>query len=169
MQEKQKEFYVTINGQKIVVSEEVYRAYVRPIRREQKRIRRNWRCKIKKDIKGKAKYIRCTKDCSICEYALDGNSANGNELSLEQLYENGVEIVDTSIDIEEVVIKEESAQALRNAISRLNKRQQELINLVYYEGKNQLEVAKRYDVTKKAVNNALARIYATLKRILEKN
>ena len=36
MQEN-KEFYVVIKGEKVVVTEEVYRAYVQPIRKEQRR------------------------------------------------------------------------------------------------------------------------------------
>ena len=34
---EQKEFYMMIKGQKVIVSEEVYRAYVQPIRAEQQK------------------------------------------------------------------------------------------------------------------------------------
>ena len=41
-----KEFYVTIRGEKVFVSEEVYRAYMRPIRTEQRRQRIAWECRV---------------------------------------------------------------------------------------------------------------------------
>ena len=40
MSEK-KEFYIIIKGEKVTVSEEVYRAYVRPIRAEQRRTKKS--------------------------------------------------------------------------------------------------------------------------------
>jgi hypothetical protein len=36
----EKQFYLTINGKEITVTEEVYRAYKRPIWREKKRIQK---------------------------------------------------------------------------------------------------------------------------------
>ena len=41
---EQKQFYVIVNGQRVEVTEEVYRAYVRPVRTQQRAERRNWRC-----------------------------------------------------------------------------------------------------------------------------
>lgn len=41
-----KEFYVVINGEKIFVTEEVYRAYVRPVRNEQRNENRRSRCMV---------------------------------------------------------------------------------------------------------------------------
>ena len=46
MNEK-KEFYVTIKGEKVMVSEEVYRAYIRPLRAERLQRLRAWKCKVK--------------------------------------------------------------------------------------------------------------------------
>ena len=77
MENKDKRFYLTIKGQQVEVSEDVYRAYVRPIRAEQRRKRREWKCQIK----GKnGKLVRCQKDCRECRYAQSGNSALGNKL-----------------------------------------------------------------------------------------
>lgn len=41
-----KEFYLVIKGEKIIVSEEVYRAYKSSERAERKRKQRMWRCRI---------------------------------------------------------------------------------------------------------------------------
>ena len=40
-----KEFYLVIKGEKIIVSEEVYRAYKSSDRAERKRKQRMWRCR----------------------------------------------------------------------------------------------------------------------------
>ena len=44
---EQKQYYVIVNGQKVEVTEEVYRAYVRPVRAQQRTEKRNKRCKVK--------------------------------------------------------------------------------------------------------------------------
>lgn len=46
MEEKGKRYYVTVKGERIPVTEEVYRAFVRPLRAEQRARRRNFRCVV---------------------------------------------------------------------------------------------------------------------------
>lgn len=173
MSEETKEFYVMVNGQKVMVSEEVYRVYVRPIRAEQKRADRSWRCKISKEMNGKIRFIRCRQDCSKCQYALSGNNATGNLLSLNQLQEMGIEATDNSIDVEENYIQKETVledkERVQKTISRLTKRQQQLVRWIYFEEKSQSEVAENLGVGKTAINNAMKRIYSSLKKYLEKN
>ena len=65
----------------MVVSKEVYSAYMRPIWREERNARNRWRCR---DANG----VRCKKDCIECEIALLGEGATGNDLSLERLVED---------------------------------------------------------------------------------
>lgn len=55
---EQKQFYVVVNGQRVEVTEEVYRAYVRPVRAQQRAARRNWRCVLKAKKYG---LVRCKK------------------------------------------------------------------------------------------------------------
>lgn len=66
---EQKQYYVIVNGQKVEVTEEVYRAYVRPVRAQQRTEKRNKRCKVKGERFG---LVRCNGDCSKCEYAKSG-------------------------------------------------------------------------------------------------
>ena len=169
MQEN-KEFYVVIQGQKVFVSEEVYRAYVRPIRKEQRRKRRTWKCQVKGK---KGNLVRCKKDCSKCEFALSGHNATGNVLSLDVFIEDGVEILDRDFDLERMYIEKEDGTSCRaeiwKAISELTPRQQEIVRMVYFEGKTREEVARFYGVDGSAIRHAMQRIYATLKKILEKN
>ena len=64
MNEK-KEFYIIIKGEKVTVSEEVYRAYIRPLRAERLRKLRAWKCQVKGK---KGNLVRCQEDCSKCSY-----------------------------------------------------------------------------------------------------
>ena len=57
-----KERYIYVNGEKIKVTEEIYKEYMRPIWREERNTRNRWRCR---DANG----VRCKKDCIECEMA----------------------------------------------------------------------------------------------------
>ena len=165
-----KEFYVTIQGKKVFVSEEVYREYVRPIRAIQRQQRRAWKCRI---VGRKGNLIRCPYKCEECPYAIAGKLPTGNVLSLDKFKEMGVEILDKEFDLERMYIEKEdgtSYQAqVHKAISQLTLRQQEMVRLIYFEGKAQEDLTKYYGVSKQAISNAMQRIYASLKKNLEKN
>jgi Sigma-70, region 4. len=91
--------------------------------------------------------------------------------SLESLDDDASWIPDESLNAEEQIIKEETClenmQRLKVAISQLELRQQEMIRLVFFEGKAQDEVASLYGVTKAAISNSMQRIYAMLKKYLQ--
>ena len=70
---EQKEFYLMVKGQKVIVSEEIYRAYVQPVRAEQQQRKREKRCILEKVVNGKKILFRCKGKCSICEKFLEGN------------------------------------------------------------------------------------------------
>ena len=112
---KDKEFYIVIKGEKVVVSEEVYRAYVRPIRNAQRKERREWKCRVMGE---KGHLVRCKKKCGECEYAKDGNKATGNILSLDKLLEKGVEISDKQLTPEEVYIEKESRTSIQEQVHK---------------------------------------------------
>ncbi len=166
MDNKDKKFYLTIKGQKVEVSEKIYREYVRPVWSEQRRERRSWRCRVKGE---KGKLIRCIKDCNQCPYFLVGNNAQGNNLSLEWLNEEGLDFEDNSFDIEQNYIDSEEKQQLYNAIAQLTPRQQEIVRMIYFEDKSQEEIRKSLGISKSSMSEAVQRIYATLRKILEKN
>ena len=165
--EEKKEFYLTVKGEKVAVSEEVYREYVRPVRKEQRKKRRDARCKV---VGIKGNLVRCHNDCSNCPYAKNGKP-NGKTLSLDEFKDTGYEIENRELNVEADYIAEETRQeqkeALHKAIKQLNPRQQEIVRLIYFEGKTQIEVANLYGVNKSAVSHSLERIYATLRKYLE--
>ena len=63
----------------------------------------------------------------------------------------------------------EKEQALHMAIQQLTPRQQEIVRMIYFEGKTQEEVALLYGVDGSAIRHAMKRVYARLKKFLEKN
>ena len=120
---EEKKYYVTIKGEKVEVTEEVYRAYVRPIRAEQRRKRREWKCRVRGP---KGNLIRCPHDCKTCEYALAGKNATGNMLSLDGIKAAGIEIEDRDFDLEVIFIDKEE---------RKNNKEKLLSGLSYHVGK----------------------------------
>lgn len=90
------------------------------------------------------------------------------ETSLDQLIEDyDWEQADESMNVEESVICEEEAERVRRAVACLTEKQQLLVRLCYYEGKEFQEVATILGISKSAVTQQFKTIYGQLKRILE--
>ena len=166
----EKKYIIKIKGKEVEVSEEVYRAYIRPIRAEQRRKRREWKCS--KLSKTGGYYVRCNERCETCPYYNAGNSALGNVTSLDNLVDCEVEIEDKEFDLEAKYIEEETRkeekEKLYEAISKLTVRQQEFVRLIFFEGKTQEEVRKEYGLAKSSMCEAMERIYATLRKNIKK-
>ena len=110
MENENKTRTLKVRGQEVEVSEEVYRAYIRPIRAEQRRKRREWKCR-KLSETGKY-YVRCKERCENCPYYLAGNSALGNITSLDKLADSEVEIEDKDSDFETDYIERETTRRI---------------------------------------------------------
>ncbi len=164
MENKNKRFYLTIRGQEVEVSEEVYRAYIQPVRAERRRKQRAFRCKIKGK---KGNLVRCQKDCRECPYALSGHNALGNSLSLDRMKDEGVDIEDRRLDVEQNYIDEEEKRELYAAISKLTPRQKELVEMIYFEEKSQEEVADMLGISQCTISLTLKKAAETLKKLLE--
>lgn len=65
--------------------------------------------------------------------------------------------------------QESTIERLLKAIGKLTPRQQEIIKLIYWEGKSQKELCEIYGVKKQAISDAVKRIRVSLKKILEKD
>ena len=94
--------------------------------------------------------------------------------SLDEMYEESCfEPADDSPTPEEQFIeserKAEIKKQVHKALRQLNPRQQAMVQKVFFEDKSQDEVAEYFGISKQAVSNAMQRIYAALKKILEKN
>lgn len=170
MEKKDNKYTLKVKGKEVEVNEEIYRAYIRPVQAEQRQKRRAWKCRVLS--KSGNYYVRCTKKCETCPYYLAGNSALGNVTSLDRLVNCEVEIEDKDLDfeadyIEQETTKEEYAE-LHKAIRQLTPRQQEIVKMIYFEGKTQKEVAKVLGITQGAVSLALAKSIAQLKFLIKK-
>lgn len=87
--------------------------------------------------------------------------------SLNYLMEMGVDFADTVADPFTAAVLREDDEQLKKAISKLLPEQQELLRKVYFEYIPQTEIATKQGVTKKAINNRLARILQRLQKFLD--
>lgn len=166
---EQKQYYVRIKGQKVYVTEEVYRAYVRPARARQRAELREQKCYVKGK---KWERVRCTRDCSTCPYAQEKNKVTGTPLSLEQMYEQGIEIC-SDMDMEAIFIEKETQKEhsfmVHEAISKLKDRYQYILTEVYLKGRTQEAVRKELGVNKSTMSKQCKYSVKALKKILDKN
>ena len=99
------------------------------------------------------------------------NERAETEISSDALYdESGYEIPDVdSLSPSEFYMVNARNEELRKAIEQLTPRQQEMVRLVFWEGKTQRELCDIYHIKEQAVSNAMQRIYSALRKILEKD
>ncbi len=156
-QKPKKEYYLTIDGQKIKVSEDVYRAYKQPAWAERKRREREKRCLIS-DGKGRTK--RCMEDCSKCD-----RQRTGNVLSLDKFVEDGYE-VSGSIDVAELVAEKLLLEELAAALDELEPQNKRIAEL-YGEGMSERQIADEVGLSQKTVNKRKAKIFEQLHQRLK--
>lgn len=150
---EKKEYYVEIDDQQIPVTEEVYRAYKRPLWAEHKRREREKRCR---DANGN----RCTNDCSQCD-----KQRTGSVLSLDKLAEDGCDVTDPT-DFTQLVENGLLIKALHIALDELNPLDRQIIDL-FSTGKSERDIAAVVGMSQKGVNKRKARIFAHLRESLK--
>lgn len=160
MENKDKKFYLKVQGKEVEVSEEVYREYKRPDRAERKRKQRMWRCLVPREKAKKSFLKRCTKKCSECPY---GVQEKNSMVSLDALKESGYEEEDATQNPETNYIDAEEHRELHAAIKQLTPKQQKLVRLIYVEEKTQEEVAELFGVSQQAISKAIGKILTELK------
>ena len=137
-------YYLDIDGKRIYVTEEVYRAYKQPLWAEHKRKERERRCQISN---GRGGVKRCEEDCSKCPY-----SKTGSTISLDRLYEDyEYEIAASSESPLAALIKEEFKQKRDEAVSELGPIDQQIV-ISFMNGISEREIAKEIGISQKAVN-----------------
>lgn len=168
---KGKQYYLTVKNtvtgkdEKVFVTEAVYRAYKKPIRKEQSRQRREDRCLVRNKY---GNLVRCTEDCKACEYYLSGQKPGANGLSLDVFKEHGLEVADARADLENDYIRREEMQTLKDAYATLSPVQRELFRLFFIENKGQAEIAAIMNVSQQAISKAIAKIKTIIKNYFEK-
>jgi DNA-directed RNA polymerase specialized sigma24 family protein len=141
--------FIEIDGQQVLVTEEVYRAYKRPLWTEQKRKEREKRCRDKNGN-------RCTGDCNKCD-----NQRTGSVLSLNGLIEeSGFELTD-AVDIAELAADKLLFEELYAALDELDPDNRRIM-LLFSIGKSEREIAAEVGLSQKAVNKRKVKLFAHL-------
>ena len=132
-----KEYYLYVNGQKVKVSEEIYKVY--------------WR------EKEHEKYLEQVdrKNHLLFFSSLDHDG---------HFDEN---IVDESVDVEKIVETQMMIEAVRNAISRLNAEEKDIIERLYFQDEPVRSVAKLKSITHPALIKKRNKILEKLKKFIE--
>ena len=148
--------YIYLEDEKMLVpvTDAVYKEYMRPDWREQKRRQREQRC----TVDGK----RCQKDCNYCEYSPDGAA-----LSLERLEEDLGKMAVDKVDVAEHCMMELFYQALYDAINELTSEDKKIIKLLFNE-MSEREIAAEVSLSQTGVNKRKHRLFEFLRARLEK-
>jgi len=148
-----KQLYIYANGQRVPVTEEVYLAYYRSIRRDRY---------YERDIKTE-NAVR-DKDGNITGY----NPAK--EDSIDRLMEAGEDYTDENGSVEDIVFRVDMADRLYEVLDDLSKTERELIEALFFSsrgnGMTEREYAAIIGVPQKTINDRKKRILAKLKKIL---
>jgi RNA polymerase sigma factor (sigma-70 family) len=147
-----KQFYIHTNGQRVPVTEEIYLAYYRSIRRD-----RYYECDLKTESA-----VR-DKDGKITAYR------PSKEDSLERLQETGKDYADEGVSIEDAVIRAFMADKLYEALGSLPERERELIEALFFSnggnGMTERDYAAVSGIPQKTINDRKKRILAKLKKL----
>ena len=132
-----KEFYLYVNGQKIKVSEEIYKVYWREREHE--------------------KYLEQVdrKNHLLFFSSLDHDG---------HYVDN---IVDESVDVAKIVETQMMIESLRYAISKLNDEERDIIERLYFQDETLSSIAKRKKVSYQAIQWRKNNILKKLKLLLE--
>lgn len=145
-----KQFFISVNGKRVEVTEEVYLTYYRSKRRERY---------FEQDIKIETP-VR-DKDANIIGYA------PSKEDSLERLIATGAEFPDEQDSVEDAVIRELTADKLHEALDALTEDERALIEALFYEGKTERQAADVFGISQKGINKRKTKILEKLKKLIE--
>jgi len=132
---KMKQYYLTVSGKKIYVSEKVYKAY--------------W------SEKNKEKYL----------YQTDkkNNLVFFSQMPIEDNNWH-LQIPDQTIDIEEIIQQKILFEKLHCAIQSLNDKDKELVDRLYYNNETLEEIAKSKNVSYQAIQQRKNKILNYLRK-----
>ena len=129
-----KEFFIVIDGEKIPVSEEVYRAFKRPVWAERKR-----------------RQVRAE-----------------HERSLEQFTENGFDVPDERVLVDEIVEDKLMLDMLFAALAELTDDERGLIDALFFDEKSERELSKETGTPRKTIAYRKNKVLEKLRQLIEK-
>lgn len=87
--------------------------------------------------------------------------------SLDFLKEQGIEFVDKTQDVEELLEKNDIQTRVKEAIKDLTTKQQDLVHRVFFYGEKPSDIAKELGINKSVISRQLQAIYSHLKKLLK--
>lgn len=132
-------YYITINGEKICVSKEVYNAY--------RQMRRQERTLAEKDSRN-----------FVLKYE---DFADGEITGEEQIYDF------LQPSVEEIALTNLIYRKLHKAIEMLPQAEREIITAIYFQDYSVHQLAKEFGTPYMTISSRRARILCKLKKILE--
>ena len=133
----QKEYFLFVNGKKVKVTEKVYKSY--------------WQ------EKNHENYLKqVDRDNHLLLFSSFDHDGHFEE-----------SIVDEDIDVEKIVQTQMMIEAVRNALSKLNAEEREIIEKLYYDDESIRSVAKRNNISHPALIKKRNKILDKLKKLLK--
>lgn len=147
----EKEFYLSIGGKSVKVSEEVYREYMRFERKERY---------LMKDLKEEKIFVdRDAKEVKIIP---------SREDSYERLLENNQQFSAPGKSPEEQLLHALLLEQLEKALHNLSTDELALLYALFYEEKTESQVGKRLNVSQAAVSKRKTKVLKKLRKFFEK-
>lgn len=150
---------VMVDGQAVEVTEEVYRAYYRPIWAENKRVERSNRCLV---CSKRGKGVRCKGNCDLCEFG----ERIGGVASIEYCEDSGYEFENEAQSPEQIVEEIELFVELRRIIAEMDEDNQKLIEM-FADGKSERDISKVLGLSQKAINKRKHKIFLQIRNKCE--
>ncbi len=149
---KDSNWYIQSGGKKIIVSEAVFREYMRMVWREQKQWERQNRCPRPSGAGV------CRKDCSSCLY-----ERQPVEFSLEALQESAD--IESPVLVEEIYCQKEQYDSLWQAVDTLTEKEKQVV-FWFSQGMSQREMARQLSLSTARICQIKSRAFRKLKNIL---
>ena len=154
-------YIITVDGEPVEITDEMVaatdpknlREYLRMLWAQEHRERREYRCQ-------NAKGVRCQKNCHKCK-----ESQSGRLLSLEALIDGGVPFEDT-FSVEADVEQRETITELYAALAKLDTLSHQIIELLYFGGQTEREVAVIVGLSQNGVHQRKMKALEELRKLL---
>ena len=163
MKNNDKTYFIPVNGKLIEVSEEIYKAYYRPIWNTRYHAQQNGECRCTK-----AKLWKCDGDCIGCRYHTVGRTVSletpigseADELTL------GDTLTDDAPSSESILMDKELLDALYDELNRLDPDGRRICELIM-QGKTEREIAAEMGRRQSTINYQKNKVFSILREALK--
>jgi len=145
-----KQFFISIKGARVEVTEEIYLTYYRSKRRDRY---------YERDIK--------THTAIRNKAGIITGYAPSKEDSLDRLICTGEDFVDQQKSTEDTVMASLMSVALYKALDKLSEADRALIDVLFYQNMTERQAAAVFGLSQKGINKRKAKILMTLRKVLE--